>query len=381
MKIVLNGIETNNKGAELMLYAILQEIESRYPDATVYLPYWAYQKDLSYLMTPLKVKNIPFAKSRIAMIKLHIPGILRRLGINPSSITEEFLLNNVDYFLDGSGFAISDQWKPNKWTVAKWEYLCKEFGNGKSKMVFLPQAFGPVDKPATKEICGLMSKYADVIMPREAVSEKYLLDSGVDKSKLRKNMDFTALVEGVIPQKYNHLKNGVCVIPNARMIDKGIISKEDYISILKMIINLSSNSGHPTYILNHEGIEDEILAKECVQSLKDIEVVTGLNALEVKGLISTAYLCISSRFHGVASALNSCVPCLATSWSHKYAELFKDYGLFDCVLDLNDKDLLIKTVSTYLDPKFNQEIRGDLKAIKPAIIQRVKNMWRIVWDN
>ena len=27
MKIVLSGIETNNKGAELMLYAILQEID------------------------------------------------------------------------------------------------------------------------------------------------------------------------------------------------------------------------------------------------------------------------------------------------------------------------------------------------------------------
>ena len=37
MKYVLNGVETNNKGAEIMLYAILQEIERRDKDAVVYL--------------------------------------------------------------------------------------------------------------------------------------------------------------------------------------------------------------------------------------------------------------------------------------------------------------------------------------------------------
>ena len=37
MRIVLSGIETNNKGAELMLYAILQEIERKYPNAEVFV--------------------------------------------------------------------------------------------------------------------------------------------------------------------------------------------------------------------------------------------------------------------------------------------------------------------------------------------------------
>ena len=42
MKIVLWGVETNNKGAELMLYAILQEIERKFPDATYKLGFQTY---------------------------------------------------------------------------------------------------------------------------------------------------------------------------------------------------------------------------------------------------------------------------------------------------------------------------------------------------
>ena len=44
MRIVLNGVETNNKGAELMLYAILQEIERKFPDAEVFMPYLALRR-------------------------------------------------------------------------------------------------------------------------------------------------------------------------------------------------------------------------------------------------------------------------------------------------------------------------------------------------
>ena len=51
MKIVLTGVETNNKGAELMLYAILQEVERTFPDAEVYISPNAIPQGLNYLQT------------------------------------------------------------------------------------------------------------------------------------------------------------------------------------------------------------------------------------------------------------------------------------------------------------------------------------------
>ena len=166
-----------------------------------------------------------------------------------------------------------------------------------------------------------------------------------------------------------------------RMIDKGIISMEDYLEILSYIINISKSKGFSVYLLNHEGVEDELLAYKWQKLLSyDIEVVTGLNALEVKGLISTAYLCVTSRFHGVASALNSSVPCLATSWSHKYKELFYDYGLNGCVLDLTDKNGIIVKIDEYLDKANNDKVRKHLNQQVALIQKETKEMWRFVWN-
>ena len=219
-------------------------------------------------------------------------------------------------------------------------------------------------------------------MPREKVSFDYIQSSGlVNMKKVRLHRDFTCLVDGVFPEKYNHLKNGICVIPNLRMVDKGSIGMEDYIKLLVSIIENANKMGKPVYLLNHEGEGDERLAYKIRSDVNDsIEVVTGLNALEVKGMISSAYIVVSSRFHGVASSLNSCVPCLATSWSHKYEELFNDYDQKGCVLPLDNIDKAIDIFRVYIQEDKNRSIRESLCSIKPYILDDTRKMWEEIWD-
>jgi polysaccharide pyruvyl transferase WcaK-like protein len=113
---------------------------------------------------------------------------------------------------------------------------------------------------------------------------------------------------------------------------------------------------------------------------ENIELVTELNALEVKGLIGSAYLCISSRFHGVASSLNSGVPCLATSWSHKYGELFKDFNQTGCILDIQDIDQILQKISYFLDEKNNYSERRELFQCKQTNELKSQNMWDNIWS-
>ena len=363
-----------------MLYAILQEIERQDSNATVYVPIFAIKQGLHYIQTSINLKDKPLANLIRLLYKLKVYSLFRRLHLSTFWLQDIYPVHGADYFIDASGFAFSDQWKPTTETVRRWEYILSEYKKQGTKIVFLPQAFGPAKMPNTQKEFLILNKYADLIMPREQVSYNYLINANINKDKIKKFSDFTSLVNGKFPSQYKHLRNGVCIIPNMRMIDKGIISLNNYIELLADIIRIASTKGFPVYFLNHEGLDDEKLAYMCKDRLSiPIEVVSGLNALEVKGLIASAYLCISSRFHGVASALNSCVPCLATSWSHKYEELFKDYKMEGCVLDLINRDICMKKITEYLQLNKNAEIRSTLISTIPNIQNETKRMWQHIW--
>lgn len=380
MKIILNGVETENKGAELMLYAILQEIERRYPEAVVYIPASNLKQGKKYVQTSLPIKYLPFSWF---VNRLHLVRLFRMLHLPTRYLQDVYAIKNADYLIDGSGFHFSDQKKnftPGK--VWRWKHLLKRLSCQGCRIVFLPQAFGPAEKENTLNGLKAISDYASVIMPRERTSYNYLEKSGVvDMSKVRLYSDFTSLVHGEFPTKYEHLKGGICIIPNLRMVDTGTISMDNYIDLLTAVANAGKVSGRPVYLLNHEGKRDELLAYKCREKIGNwTEVVTGLNALEVKGMIASSYVVITSRFHGLASALNSCVPCLATSWSHKYAELFKDYGLSDCVLPLDNNEKAIEKVSSFIDEAQNKEIRKHLAVQVEKIMSQTREMWNVVWS-
>ncbi len=380
-RIVLSGINTVNKGAELMLYAILQQIEKKFPDAEVYVPLYAVRQGLPYIKTNLKLREKPYASLKKIAGKFHIPGILRRLKLPYSFLVDLHPVKQADLFIDASGLNFSDQWNPSAVAVKDWEISLQGYSKQNTRIVFLPQVFGPVELENTKKLFALLSEYADLIMPREQVSLEYLQNQQVDSTKIFKFTDFTSVVNGSFPSNYEHLRGGICVIPNIRMIDKGGITMGKYIDFLIKVINVSINQGQMVYLLNHEGTGDERLAYECSKKLDgQIEVVTGLNALEVKGLIASSYLCVSSRFHGVASALNSCVPCLSTSWSYKYEELYKDYGMKDCVLNLNSIDASIAQVKEYMGREKNQQTREYLRQQVPMIQKETERMWELIWD-
>lgn len=379
MKIVLWGVETNNKGAELMLYAILQEIERKWPDAKVYIPYSRCKQGLDYIRTTLDFRYTPFSRF---VYKTHLGGIFKRLHLPTDWLALTNIVKKCDWFIDGSGFAFSDQFNIKDGRLKMWKKMLENLHKQGSKIVFLPQAFGPVELPITKKILKLISDNASIIMPREHVSYHYLEKSGVvDMKKVAIYTDFTSLVEGTFPSEYEHLKNGICVIPNIRMIEKNIMSHDDYIKLLASIIEVSRNTSRPVYLLTHEVKNDEALAYHCKKSIgNDVEVVTGLNALQVKGLISSASLVVTSRFHGLASALNSCVPSLATSWSHKYEELYKDYNQEGCILPLNSIEESINQVRSLMDENKSRIIRERLAAQKKEIQRQTREMWDRIWN-
>lgn len=382
MRFVLSGIETQNKGAELMLYAILQEIERRFPKASVFLPLDSVPQGLSYIRTTLTLREKPIRSIRKWGEALHINGFLRRIRCPKIVYEDIYSVPKTDFFLDASGLYYSDVWNLSESFVEKRNTLLQKHHKQGSRIVFLPQSFGPLTQKSIKSgIIGL-DKYVDLVCARDRVSLSYLRDSGlIDLSKVRLYPDFTASVKGVIPNRLDHLYNGVCIIPNCHLFNKRGLCLHDYVSLVELICRLSFSIGRTPYFLNHEGADDRKIIHEINNAMgRRLEIVDELNALEVKGMISTAYLTISSRFHGVASSLNSCVPCLSIGWSHKYEELFRDYGQSDGLLPIEDLKECETIICRFLNEEQNRSIRLMLENRVIENLESTQAMWDEVWN-
>ena len=333
---------------------------------------------LDYVKSELDIRYVPCDTIER---RFRLPALFRILHLPFELMPHMIAMGKVDYYIDGSGFKFSDQFVLTKKYISYLRGQLRTFKRKGTKIIFLPQAFGPFENKSSRNVLMELNRNASILMPREKVSYDYIEKTHlVEMDKVRIFTDFTSVVKGEFPPQYTSLKEGVCIIPNKQMINKGAISIDEYLELLSSIIKEANDTGKTVFLLNHEGKEDEELCLTLQSRMKDkIEVVSGLNALEVKGLIAASYLVISSRFHGVASSLNSCVPCLATSWSHKYKELFKDYNQFNCILPLNDIQVSLKMVKDYLQEERNTEMRINLSKALPHIQDETHKMWDTIW--
>ena len=382
MNILIDNVSTKNKGSELMLYAVLQEVERKYPNATVWLPKFSIPEGVPYIKTTMNCKQRKI--SIIARIFKKVKGdaVLRRIFHIPYSYTTyKYPIKKLDLILDAGGFQFSDQfYYPGLYMPMRDNYY-KTMKKQNTKIIFLPQAFGPFETKDGKEQTQLLKKYADCIIAREEISYNHLANAGLDKKKMLLYPDFTALVDGVFSDRFKDIKNGIAIIPNLRMIDKGVISRKDYIDIVVKVITICKTSKRTIFFLNDEGKGDFMLCEDINNNLfEKLPIVSNLNALEVKGIIAQCYFIFSSRFHGIVSALNSGVPCLATSWSHKYKMLFKDYNMEGCAFDPNNSDFFYNKLKEFLNEDYNNIIRNKLITKAEEIKIANREMWQKVWS-
>jgi colanic acid/amylovoran biosynthesis protein len=378
MVIQIDGVNTQNKGAELMLVAILEELEVRYPKSTIYI-----NPDSSLDLSLLSDYNLNVRKRPGLQIGRIVNKVCYKLKLNHSFsfFKENYAPKNVDILLDASGFKYSDQWN---WSFSKLSikegYYRKVKNNG-TKIYFLTQAFGPFETDEGKKSVEILSANLDLIFAREEKSYEYLLKANADNKKVKISCDFTFKVSGEKPNRYQHLKGGVVIIPNKKMITHGGSKSDNYLKLFIGIIDFYKSKNETVFLLNHESEGDLSICKLINSKLtKPLEIVNNLKAKEVKGVIGNSKITISSRFHGVASSLSQGVPCLATSWNHKYEMLFKNFNQKDCVINSsNSLEENIKKIASVYDNL--PEIKKIIKKEKPRLLKEIDLMWNIIFED
>ena len=356
-----------------MLYSVLEQIEMNVPDAEVLYNPNNYQQPIP-IETKLKLKY----RSGTSFYR-YFNGIFRRLGIK-SVIFTPFKTQKIDVLFDAGGFQFSDQWKYSKDHLAILESYYRTLSQNGTKIIFLPQALGPFENEYSKKCVDILNKYATIVYARERVSYDYIKNAGFDIGRLKESPDFTLLTSGVTLPSFSKYKDYVCIIPNKKMITNTDSGKGNYINFVVGLIEHLKARGEKIFLLNHEGLGDLSICDKINDHLSiKLEVVTGLNALEVKGVIKESKLVISSRFHGVASALSQGVPCLATSWNHKYEMLFKEYDLSNKILKIANLEQVISLVDDTLENL--DSYKEKLSQEKLSLKNRITFMWRELWES
>jgi len=215
-------------------------------------------------------------------------------------------------------------------------------------------------------------------MPRDSTSYRYLTDVTGERDTVRQFPDFTNLIAGTAPAGLESDKVGVALVPNVRMIDMtGDTSGSRYLEFMTACAKRLSALNADPYLLVHEGADDERLAREISTAAGGIPIVKEDDPLELKGLLGASRAVVASRFHALVSALSQGVPAVATGWSHKYTELFEDYGFPEGVLSIDDD---AGSVNAMLDKLIDAEASEKISARLLQSSQRLKVLSEEMWS-
>ncbi|MFT5813058.1 MAG: polysaccharide pyruvyl transferase WcaK-like protein [Psychroserpens sp.] len=341
MLIEVKGVQFVNKGAELMLHAIIQQCHQRLPHARLVLEPGVnspYEKRAAVGA----LQKFSLRKGRLDLNRLTylIPKRLRQWLIKSFGIVLEV---DLDVILDASGFAYGDQW-----TAVNTQRLCSEIlrtaKQGK-KYIILPQALGPFTRNDDIDKLSRAIPKAALVCARDQSSFDNVVGITGSLDNIKQYADFTNLVEPIVDKRWTDYSSLMLIIPNYNMLSERNANanwQKSYVKLMTEAISLGIEQGLTPVILNHEGQKDNQIC-EMIQQLAEapVEIFHEADSRRVKGIISVAKLIVCSRFHGCVSALCQGVPCLGTSWSHKYEHLFEEYALSACLLspEINKAEL------------------------------------------
>src|SRR5688500_10946083 len=228
MNIELKGINFFNKGAELMLHAVMRRVKAEMPGALFVMENSNYTPRSRHLQNGIYTKA-NFQKSVLRYLFTLTPGFIRKRWYY-------IIEGEINVVLDCSGFGFGDIWGAKKASDKLGKHIAKWKKKGK-KVIMMPQAFGPFLNEELIIVMKNIINYADLICARDQESLKYLKQLCGENDKIICAPDFTNLIEGIIPPFFDNSKYEVAVIVNSNMLDtESTIDTEAYVYMFYIII-------------------------------------------------------------------------------------------------------------------------------------------------
>ena len=369
MIVEVSGAGFHNMGAQLMLLAARDQFRS-----------WGTVRDVAidfHIGTLTQRRGAGCASViRAGTERRRSPSHIVAIsaGLLPSMalrVASAYKPSAVDALVDASGFAFGDQWgaQPSRQKAR----LFGSYADAGKPVVLLPQAFGPFEKPDVAEAAAAALDRTDLIFARHPDSLSHLRGLSLSKPIVEMAPDFTNLFGPTVDPLE---RRTVVVIPNGRMAEMvNSVTEASYLGFLRACVAAALSNGFRVAVMAHEAMDRAFAVQLDAEFGDDVATGNVDDPLQAKALIGGAALVISSRYHGLVSALSQCVPAIGTSWSHKYAQLFADYGCEDGLWEVVDPARTAERLASWLTDRSLLARREALRPPAEALRSKSKEMW------
>ena len=376
MNVLLTGTNFLNKGAELMMHAVLDELRSWPEVEAVAMPLEAgsFAQRAAVGVRHLfgrKVDRLPVVEPLIAAVGNVIP---RRIATARGVVRAR----DVRLVLDASGYSYSDRSgrRPSERSARTYA----RYASAGATVVLLPQAFGPFERDEVRSAFRGVLAATSLAFARDAESLEYVRGVADGPGRLALAPDFTIPTPGTPIGVEGRYRGRACLVPNVRMLrDTDPETAGWYLELLGRMADELSSRGLEPFVLIHEPRDAVIVDDLRARASAAPEVVTHQDPRVLKAIIGSASVAVGSRFHALVSALSSGVPAVGIGWSHKYAALFSDFGVPQlCLRNGAPAEEVIALVADLAEAGEGGGIREILAARTTALSGAVAEMWAAV---
>ena len=348
--IIIIGGGLFNKGAQAMTFTVVDQLKRRLPNKNIYLFSTSDFEREGEEKSIYKFNILPW-DTIIKIQFLSFLGELFRKNSNCEHMKNHLrdVIENVDFFIDISGYALSSQWG----FLTSINYLLDIIIAKKFSVPYyiFPQSIGPFDYRLMHKIflyplMKMYLKYPKKIFTREEDGLECLRK--FTKRNSEKSCDIVLQNTGYnlnnIYNKEINFKdiriepNSVGVIPSLVVTERA--SPYDLYSVYGSLIGRLIDAGKLVYILRHS-YDDLLVCEEIKRLFPDNSSVRlirdDLNAIELENILKQFDFVIASRYHSTIHSYKNGVPALVIGWATKYFELLRDFCQLDYFFDVRNK--------------------------------------------
>lgn len=349
MNVLITGAQFANRGAQSMLFTVVNEVRNRYEDAEFYYLPLDYFKDgcyahcddyrINFVYDELVMSDYPIQYGIIGKIKRKIDSKAMENKIDKYNVLHlGNIWDKIDVLIDVSGYALT-----SKFGISSINRITRHINKAKdvgATVILLPQSYGPLNfgentEAVCKKIGDSLSK-VDLLFAREQEG-KALLESecGVTGSVLSPDIVLQAQEikwENIFTEnpelKVRKLEtaDNVGIVPNGETVKNG--NKAFVLACYKRFIEELRGKGKEIYIFRHS--DDLALCRDIYELVKDDEhchlIEDEMDCLTYSAFVKQFDFVIASRFHSVVHAYREGIPAFVLGWAIKYQELTKLLG-------------------------------------------------------